>query len=111
VTNRQKRKDFHSRQPSPISLTQPSGHDSHAASYAPAAVWRTIQSCLNDSIVENTCLNRRRPQMPKLEMLTPQNSAIAMIDYQPAMYQSVRPHDRLETFDNIQFFWPRRPKT
>jgi hypothetical protein len=35
--------------------------------------------------------------MSKLEMLTPQNSAIAMIDYQPAMYQSVQPHDRLET--------------
>ena len=49
--------------------------------------------------------------MSKLEMLTPQNSAIAMIDYQPAMYQSVQPHDRLETFDNIQCFWPRRPKT
>jgi hypothetical protein len=61
-------------------------HDSHAASYAPAAVWRAIQSCLNDSNVENTCLHRRRPQMSKLEMLTPQNSAIAMIDYQPAMY-------------------------
>jgi len=40
--------------------------------------------------------------MSKLEMLTPQNSAIAMIDYQPAMYQSVQPHDRLETFNNIQ---------
>jgi hypothetical protein len=37
-----------------------------------------------------------RPEMP-----TPQNSAIA-IDYQPAMYQSVQPHDRLETFNNIQ---------
>ena len=49
--------------------------------------------------------------MSKLEMLTPQNSAIAMIDYQPAMYQSVQPRDRLETFDNIQLFWPRRPKT
>jgi hypothetical protein len=42
--------------------------------------------------------------MSKLEMLTPQN-------YQPATYQSVQLHDRLETFDNIQFFWPRRPKT
>jgi hypothetical protein len=40
--------------------------------------------------------------MPKLEMLTPQNSAIAMIDYQPAMYQSVQLHDRLETFNSIQ---------
>ena len=44
--------------------------------------------------------------MSKLEMLTPQNSAIAMIDYQPAMYQSIQP-----PFDNIHFFWPRRPKT
>jgi hypothetical protein len=40
--------------------------------------------------------------MSKLEMLTPQNSAIAMIDYQPAMYQSVQLHDRLETFNSIQ---------
>ena len=39
--------------------------------------------------------------MSKPEMPTPQNSAIA-IDYQPAMYQSVQPHDRLETFNNIQ---------
>ena len=48
--------------------------------------------------------------MSKLEMLTPQNSAIAMIDYQPAMYQSVQQHDRLETFDNIQFFLARAVK-
>ena len=40
--------------------------------------------------------------MSKLEMLTPQNSAIAMIDYQPAMYQGVQSHDRLTTFNNIQ---------
>ncbi len=40
--------------------------------------------------------------MSKLEMLTPQNSAIAMIDYQPAMHQSLQPHDRLETFNNIR---------
>ncbi len=39
--------------------------------------------------------------MSKPEMPTPQNSAIA-IDYQPAMYQSVQPHDRLEAFNNIQ---------
>lgn len=32
--------------------------------------------------------------MSKLEMRTPQNSAIAMIDYRPAVYQSVQPHDR-----------------
>ena len=36
------------------------------------------------------------------EMLTPQNSAIAMIDYQAAMYQGVQSHDRLVTFHNIQ---------
>ena len=38
--------------------------------------------------------------MSKLEMLTPQNSAIALIDYQPAMYQGVQSHDRLVLFNN-----------
>jgi nicotinamidase-related amidase len=40
--------------------------------------------------------------MSKLEMLTPQNSAIALIDYQPAMYQGVQSHDRNVTFHNVQ---------
>src|SRR5580693_9833297 len=40
--------------------------------------------------------------MSKLEMLTPQNCAIALIDYQPAMYQGVQSHDRLAIFNNIQ---------
>src|SRR5271170_8125426 len=40
--------------------------------------------------------------MSKLEMLTSQNSAIALIDYQPAMYQGVQSHDRLVTFNNVQ---------
>jgi len=40
--------------------------------------------------------------MSNVEMLTPQNSAIALIDYQPAMYQGVQSHDRLLTFNNIQ---------
>ena len=42
--------------------------------------------------------------MSKLEMLTPQNSAIALIDYQPAMYQQaeVQSHDRLTTMHNVQ---------
>lgn len=40
--------------------------------------------------------------MSKLEMLTPQNSAIALIDFQPAMYQGVQSHDRLTIFNNIQ---------
>ena len=40
--------------------------------------------------------------MSKLEMLTPQNSAIALIDYQPAMYQGVQSHDRTTTMHNVQ---------
>ena len=40
--------------------------------------------------------------MSKQEMLTPQNSAIALIDYQPAMYQGIQSHDRLLTFHNVQ---------
>jgi len=40
--------------------------------------------------------------MSKLDMLTPQNSAIALLDYQPAMYQGVQSHDRLGIFNNIQ---------
>jgi nicotinamidase-related amidase len=40
--------------------------------------------------------------MPNLEMLSPQNSAVALIDYQPAMYQGVQSHDRLVTFNNVQ---------
>ena len=40
--------------------------------------------------------------MSKLEMLTPDNHAIALIDYQPAMYQGVQSHDRLVTFNNVQ---------
>ena len=40
--------------------------------------------------------------MSELEMLTPQNSAIALIDYQPAMYQGAQSHDRLVIFNNIQ---------
>src|ERR1700743_770937 len=40
--------------------------------------------------------------MAKLEMLTPQNSAISLIDYQPAMSQGVQSHDRLVEFNNIQ---------
>ena len=40
--------------------------------------------------------------MSKLEMLSPQNHAIALVDYQPAMYQGVQSHDRLVTFNNVQ---------
>ena len=41
--------------------------------------------------------------MSKLEMLSPENHAIALVDYQPAMYQGVQSHDRLVTFNNVQF--------
>ena len=40
--------------------------------------------------------------MSKLEMLSPENHAIALFDYQPAMYQGVQSHDRLVTFNNVQ---------
>ena len=40
--------------------------------------------------------------MSTLEMLSPQNCAIALIDFQPAMYQGVQSHDRLVTFNNVQ---------
>jgi nicotinamidase-related amidase len=47
-------------------------------------------------------LSPKEKSVPKLEMLTPQNSAIALIDYQPAMYQGVQSHDRLVPFNNVQ---------
>ena len=40
-------------------------------------------------------------EMSKIETLTPEDSAIALIDYQPAMYQGVQSHDRLVGFNNI----------
>jgi nicotinamidase-related amidase len=40
--------------------------------------------------------------MSNLEMLSPQNHAIALIAFQPAMYQGVQSHDRLVTFNNVQ---------
>ena len=39
---------------------------------------------------------------PKHEMITPQNSALVLIDFQPAMYQGVESHDRLSVFNNVQ---------
>ncbi len=47
-------------------------------------------------------LSLKEKSVSKLEMLTPQNSAIALIDYQPAMYQGVQSHDRLVTSNNVQ---------
>jgi nicotinamidase-related amidase len=39
---------------------------------------------------------------PKLEMLSPQNAALILIDFQPAMFQGVQSHDRLEVVHNVQ---------
>lgn len=36
------------------------------------------------------------------EMLTPDNSALVLIDFQPAMYQGVESHDRLSVMHNVQ---------
>lgn len=38
----------------------------------------------------------------KHEMITPQNSALLLIDYQPATFQGVQSHDRLEVIHNVQ---------
>jgi nicotinamidase-related amidase len=40
--------------------------------------------------------------MSKQQMLTPQDCALALIDYQPAMYQGVYSHDRLSVMHNAQ---------
>ncbi len=40
--------------------------------------------------------------MAYTEMLSPQNSALILIDYQPAMFQGVQSHDRLEVVHNVQ---------
>lgn len=35
-------------------------------------------------------------------MLTPQNAALVLIDFQPAMYQGIQSHDRLVVMENVQ---------
>lgn len=37
-----------------------------------------------------------------LEMLSPQNAALVLIDFQPAMFQGVESHDRLSIVHNVQ---------
>jgi hypothetical protein len=44
--------------------------------------------------------SRSMSNLEMLEMLSPQNHAIALIDYQPAMYQGVQSHDRLVTVNS-----------
>lgn len=38
----------------------------------------------------------------KLDMLSPDNAALVLIDFQPAMYQGVQSHDRLVVMENVQ---------
>ncbi len=38
----------------------------------------------------------------KTEMLTPDNCALVLIDFQPAMYQGIESHDRLAVMHNVQ---------
>jgi len=38
----------------------------------------------------------------KLDLLTPETCALALIDFQPAMYQGVSSHDRLAVMNNVQ---------
>src|SRR5258706_12316077 len=40
--------------------------------------------------------------MSKTDFITPQNAALALIDFQPAMYQGVQSHDRLSVMHNVQ---------
>jgi len=40
--------------------------------------------------------------MSKLEMISPENAALVLIDFQPAMYQGVESHDRLSVMHNVQ---------
>ncbi|MFC5520766.1 hydrolase [Polaromonas jejuensis] len=40
--------------------------------------------------------------MSKTDLITPQNSAMLLIDFQPAMYQGVQSHDRLSVVHNVQ---------
>ncbi|MDX2215173.1 MAG: hydrolase [Oculatellaceae cyanobacterium bins.114] len=37
-----------------------------------------------------------------LQMLTPDNCALALIDFQPAMFQGIQSHDRLVVMENVQ---------
>ncbi|MEO0917399.1 MAG: hydrolase [Pseudomonadota bacterium] len=40
--------------------------------------------------------------MSKHEMISPENAALVLIDFQPAMFQGVESHDRLSVVNNVQ---------
>ncbi len=40
--------------------------------------------------------------MPHTDMVTPNDTALVLIDYQPAMFQGVQSHDRREVMANVQ---------
>lgn len=45
---------------------------------------------------------KERAMTAYTDMLTPENAAVLLIDFQPAMYQGVQSHDRLEVMHNVQ---------
>jgi nicotinamidase-related amidase len=40
--------------------------------------------------------------MANTDMITPEDTALVLIDFQPAMFQGVQSHDRLEVMQNVQ---------
>jgi hypothetical protein len=63
--------------------------------------------CRNASALDRPVEGRMETFMSTLEMLSLQNCAIVLIDYQPAIYQGVRSHDRLSTFNTFKCVpWP-----
>jgi hypothetical protein len=40
--------------------------------------------------------------MPYTDLIAPSSVALALIDFQPAMFQGVQSHDRKVIFDNVQ---------
>ena len=40
--------------------------------------------------------------MSKHEMISPENAALVLIDFQPAMFQGIESHDRLSVMHNVQ---------
>ena len=40
--------------------------------------------------------------MSKTDMITPDNAALVLIDFQPAMFQGIESHDRLSVMNNVQ---------
>lgn len=50
----------------------------------------------------STVTDYRELIMNYTDMLSPENAGMVLIDYQPAMFQGVQSHDRLEVVHNVQ---------